>query len=185
MIHTVKDFTVVNKAEIEVFLKGLYNQSSYSQSYGVFSSHLWMWELDCKETWASKNWCFYVVVLGKTLESHLDSKEIKSVNSKRNQSWIFIRMPDAEAEAPILWPPDVKNWLIGNDPDAGKDWEQEEGMTEDEMVGWHHRFNRCELEQSVRDSEGQGKSRSSWGCKRVRCNLVTKQQLCALCFLSC
>ena len=74
-------------------------------------------------------------------------------------------MPDAEAEAPIFWPPDVKNWLIGNDPDAGKYWEQEKGMTEDEMVGWHHRFNRCKLEQSVRDSEGQGKSCSSWGCK--------------------
>ena len=106
-----------------------------------------MWELDHKESWTLKNWCFWTVVLEQTLESPLDSKEIKPVNPKGNQSWIFIGMTDTEAEAPILWPPDVKNWLSGKDPDAGKDWRQEEkGTTEDEMVGWHHRLNGHEFE---------------------------------------
>ena len=100
---------------------------------------VWMWELDYKESWVLKNWCFHTVVLEKTLESSLDCKEIKPVNLQGNQSWIFIGRTDAEAETPILWPPDVKNWLIWKDPDAGKDWGQEEkGMTEDAMVGWHH-----------------------------------------------
>ena len=105
----------------------------------VFSStHVQMWELDHKEGWAQKNWCFQIVVLKKTLESPLDCKEIKPVNSKGNQSWIFIGKTDAKAETPILWPPDAKNWLIGKDPDAGKDWGREEkGPTEDEMFGWH------------------------------------------------
>ena len=104
----------------------------------VFSiSHVWIWELDYKENWLLKNWCFWTVVLEKTLESLLDCKEIQSVHPKGNQSWIFIRRTDAEAEAPILWPLDVKNWLVRKDPDAGKDWRQEEkGMPEDEMVGW-------------------------------------------------
>ena len=103
-----------------------------SQSYGFSSSHVWIWELDHKESWALKNWCFWTVVLEKTLESPLDCKEIKPVNSKGNQSWIFIARNDAEAEAPILWPPVAKNWLIGKDPDAGKDWRQEnKGIT-----GW-------------------------------------------------
>ena len=94
-----------------------------------------MWELDYKESWAHKNWCFWTVVLGKTTKSPLDSKEIKPVNPKGSQLWIFIGRPDAEAEAPILWPPDVKNWLIGKDPDAGKDWRQEEkGLAEEEMI---------------------------------------------------
>ena len=93
-----------------------------SQSYGFSSSHVWMWELDCKEGWAPKNWCFWTVVLEKTLESPLNCKEIKLVNHKGNQSWIFIGRTDAEAEIPTLWPPDAKNWLIGKDPDAGKDW---------------------------------------------------------------
>ena len=98
-----------------------------------------MWELDHKESWALKNWCFWTVVLEKTLESPLDCKEIQLVSPKGNQSWIFIGRTDSEAETPILWPPDVKNWLIGKDPDVGKDWRQEEkGMTEDEMVWWHH-----------------------------------------------
>ena len=106
-----------------------------SQSYGFSSSHVWMWELDHKEGWASKNWCFQIVVLGKTLESPLDSREIKQVNPKGDQSWIFIGSTDAEAEAIILWPPDVKSWLNGKDPDAGKDWgQQEKGAPEDEMV---------------------------------------------------
>ena len=101
-----------------------------------------MWELDHEESWAPKNWCFWIVVLEKTLESCLDSKEIQTVNPKGNQSWRFIERPDADAEAPILWPPAGKNWLFGKDPDAGRDWRQEEkGMTEDEMVGEHHQLD--------------------------------------------
>ena len=107
-----------------------------------------MWELDYKESWAPKNWCFWTVVLEKTLESPLDCKEIQPVNSKENQSWIFIGRTDAEAEAPILWPPDVKSWLIWKDSDAGKDWRQEKGMTEDEMGGWHHWLNGHEWASS-------------------------------------
>ena len=101
-----------------------------------------MWELDCEESWASKNWCFWTVVLEKTLENDLDSEEIQSVHPKGDQSWVFIGRTDAEAETPILWPPHAKSWLIGKDPDAEKDRGQEEkGTTEDEMVGWHHRLN--------------------------------------------
>ena len=115
------------------------NKDPYSQSYGFSSSLVWMWELDCEESWAPKNWCFRTVVLEKTLESPLDCKEIQPVYPKGDQSWIFIGKTDAETESPILWPPDVKNLLTGKDPDAGKDWGQEEkGTTEDEMVGWHH-----------------------------------------------
>ena len=102
------------------------NKGLSSQSYRSSSSHLWMWELDYKESWAPKNWCFWTVVLEKTLESPLDSKEIKPVNPQGNQSWIFIGRTDAEAKTPILWPPDAKNWLIWKDPDSGKDWGQEE-----------------------------------------------------------
>ena len=98
-----------------------------------------------KESWALKNWCFWTVVLEKTLESPLDCKEIQQIHPKGNQSWIFIERTDAEAEAPILWPPDGKNWLIGIDPDAGKDWRQEKGTTEDEMVGWHHQLDGHEF----------------------------------------
>ena len=105
-----------------------------------------MWELDYKESWALKNWCFWTVVLEKTLESPLDCKEIQLVHPKENQSWIFIGRTDVEAETPILWPPDAKNGLIGKDPDAGKDWGQEEkGTTENEMVGWRYRLNRHEF----------------------------------------
>ena len=112
----------------------------YSPSYGFSSSHVQMWELDRTEVWALKDWCFWSVVLEKTLESPLDSKAIKPVNPKGNQPWIFTGRTGAEA--PILWPSDAKNWLIGEDPDAGKDWRQEKkGTTEDEMVGWHYRFN--------------------------------------------
>ena len=104
--------------------------------------------LDYKVNWVPKNWYFWTIVLEKTLESPLDCKEIQSVHPKGNQSWIFIGRTDAEAETPILWPPDVKSWLIGKDPDAGKDWGQEEkGMTEDEMVGWHHWLDGHEFEQ--------------------------------------
>ena len=112
-----------------------------------FSSHVWMWELDYKESWVLKNWCFWTVVLEKTLESPLDCKEIQPVHPKGNQSWILIGRTDAESETPILWPPDEKNWLIGKDPDAGKDWRQEEKrMTEDEMVGCHYWLNGHEFE---------------------------------------
>ena len=111
------------------------------------SSHVWMWELDYKESWAPKNWGFWTVVLEKTLESPLDCKEIQPVNPKGNQSWIFIWGTDAKAETPVLWPPDVKNQLIGKYPDAGKDWRREEkGMTEDEMVGWHDQCYGHEFE---------------------------------------
>ena len=116
-----------------------------------------MWKLDHKESWAPKIWCFWAVVLEKTLESPLDSKEIKPVNPKENQSWIFIGRTGAESEVLILWPPDVKSWLISKDPDAGKDWRQDEkGMTEDEMVGWHHWLNGCEFKQALGDSAEQG-----------------------------
>ena len=118
-----------------------------SQSYGFSSSHVWMWELDYKESWVPKNWCFWTMVLEKTLESPLNSREIQPVHPKRNESQIFIEKTDAEAETPRLWPLDVKNWLIWKDLDAGQDWRQEEkGMTEDEMVGWNHRLNGHEFE---------------------------------------
>jgi len=110
------------------------------------SSHVWMWELDYKERWALKNWCFWTVVLEKTLESPLDCKEIQPVNPIGNQSWIFIGRTDVEAETPILWPPDSKNQLIGKDHDARKDWRCKKGTTEDEMVGWHHRRAEHEFE---------------------------------------
>ena len=118
------------------------NKGLSSQSYGFSSSHVWMWELDREESWAPKNWCFWIVVLEKTLESPLDCKEIQPVHSEGDQPWIFTGRTDAEAETPVLWPPDVKSWLIWKDPDAGKDgrWE-EKGMTEDELVGWHHWLN--------------------------------------------
>ena len=116
-----------------------------------------MWELDHKEGWARKTWCFLTVVLEKTLESPLDSKEVKLVNLRENQLWIFIGRTDAEAKAPILGPPDAKSWPIGKDPDAGKDWRQEEkGTTDDRMAGWHHWLNGHEFEQALGDSEGQG-----------------------------
>ena len=116
-----------------------------------------MWQLDYKESWAQKNWCFRTVVLEKTLESPLDCKEIQPVHPKRDQSWIFLGRTDAEAETTILWPPDTKNWLIWKDPDAGQDWRQEEkGMTEDEMVGRHDWLNGHEFEQAPGVSDGQG-----------------------------
>ena len=125
-----------------------------------------MWELDHEESWGLKNWCFWTVVVEKTLESALNSKEIRPGNPKGNQSWTFIGR--ADAEAPILWPPDAKNWLTGKDPDAGRDWRLEEkGMTEDEMVGWHHWLNGHEFEQTPRDSDRQGSlvCCSPWGCR--------------------
>ena len=123
------------------------NKGLSSQSYGFSTSHVWMWELDYKESWALKNWLFWTVVLEKTLESPLDCKEIQPVHPKGNQSWLVIGRTDVEAETPIFWPPHAKSWLIWKDPDAGKDWRQEEkGTTEDEMVGWHHWLNGQEFE---------------------------------------
>ena len=128
-----------------------------------------MWELDYKESWALKNWCFWTVVLEKTLESPLDCKENQPVNPQGNQFWIFIGRTDAVAETSILWPLDVKNWLIGKDPDSGKDWRQKEkGMTEDEMVGWHQwRLNGHEFEYTlgVDDVQGSLACCSTWGRK--------------------
>ena len=125
------------------------NKGLSSQGYGFSSAHVWMWELEYKESWGLKNWCFWTVMLEKILKSPLECKEIQSVHPKRNQSWIFIGRTDAEAETPILWPPDAKNWHIWKDPDAGKDWRREEKETiEDEMVGWHHQLNGHEVEQA-------------------------------------
>ena len=117
------------------------DKDPYNQSYGFPSSHIWLADLNHIEGWALKNWCFWATVLVKTLESPLNYKEIKPVNFKGNQPWMFIGSTDAEAEAPMIWPPDVKSWLIRKDPVAGKDWRQEEkGTTEDEMTGWHHQL---------------------------------------------
>ena len=117
------------------------NKCLSSQSNGFSTSHVWMWELEYKESWAPKNRCFWTVVLEKTLESPLDCKEIQTVHPKGNQSWEFIGRTDVESETPIPWPPDAKSWLIGKDPDAGKDWRREEkGTTEDEIIVWHHRL---------------------------------------------
>ena len=122
------------------------NKGPSSQGYGFSNGQVWMWELDCEESWAPKNWCFWTMVLGKTLESPLDCKEIQPVYPEGNQSWIFIGRTDIEAETPILWPPVVTRWLIWKDPDAEKDgrW-QEKGTTEDQMVGWHHWLNGHEF----------------------------------------
>ena len=130
-------------------------------------SHVWMWELDHKEIWVPKNWCFWIVVLEKTIESPLDCKEIKPVYPEGNQSWIFIGRTDGEAEALILWPSDMKNGFIGKYPDARKDWRQEEkGITEDKMVGWHHWH---ESEQAPGDDDGQGSLAccSAWSLKEL------------------
>ena len=147
-----------------------------SQSYHFSSSHVRMWELEYKETWAPNNWCFWTVVLEKTLESPLDCKEIQPVHPKGNQSWMFIGRTDVEAETPILWPPDAKNWLIWKNPYAGKDWRWEEkGMTEDKMVGWHHWIDGHEFEQVPGAGDGQGGLAccSPWGC-RVRYEWATE-----------
>ena len=144
------------------------NKSPSSQSYGFSSSRVWMWELDHKESWALKNWCFWTVVLEKALESPLDYKEIKPVHPKRNQSWILIGRTDAKDETPILWPPNVRNWLIREDLDAGKDWRQEEkGMTKVEIIRWHHRLDGHEFEQALGVGDGQGilLCCSSWSFK--------------------
>ena len=144
----------------------LFNKGPSSQGYGFSSGHVWMWELDCKESWMPKNWCFWTVVLEKTLESPWDSKGIKLVNQKGNQFWIFIGRTDAEPS--ILWPSDMKNWLTGKDLDSGKGWRQKEkAMTEDEMVGWHHWLYGCEFEHALGVADGQGRLEccSPWGHK--------------------
>ena len=141
-----------------------------NQGYGFSSSHVCMWELDCEESWVPKNWCFWTVVLEKTLESPLDCKEIQPVHPKGDLSWLFIGRTDAEAETPILWPPDVKSWLIRKDPDSGKDWEWEKkGMTEDEMVGWYHHLNGHGFGWTpwVGDAQGGLMCCSSQGCKQL------------------
>ena len=133
------------------------NKGTSSQGYGFSSGHVWIWELDYKESWAPKNWCFWTVVLEKTLDSLLDCKEIQPVHPKGDQSWVFIGRTDVEAEMPILWPPDAKSWLLGKDPEAGKDWRQEEkGTTEDEMAGWHHQLGGHEFEWTLGDGDSQG-----------------------------
>ena len=143
-----------------------------SQGYGFSSSHVWKWDLDHKESLAPKNWCFWTVVLEKTLECPLDCKELKPANHKGSQSWIFIGRTDASigVETPILGPPDAKNWLIRKDPDTGKVLRQEEkGRIEDEMVGWHHRLDKYEFEQTpgVGDAQGNLACCSLWGCKEL------------------
>ena len=147
-----------------------------SPSYGLSSSHVRIWELDHKESWAPKNWCSSTVMLEKTLESPLDCKEIQLVHHKGNQFWIFIRRTDTEAETPILWPPDAKSWHIGKVPDAGKDWGQKEKRTtEDKMVGWHHLLNGHEFEQTPWASERQGSLACCrpWGRKELDVTEVT------------
>ena len=136
--------------------------------HGFSSSHVWMWELDCEESWALKSWYFWTVVLEKTLESSLDCKEIQPFHPKGDQSWVFIGRTDAKAETPILWPPHAKSWLTGKDSDAGRDWGQEEkGTTEDEMAGWHHRLDGREFEWTwgVGDGWGGLACCNSWGHK--------------------
>ena len=139
----------------------------YSQC-GIFSNHVWIRELDYKESWASKNWCFWTVVLEKTLESPLGCKEIQPAHPKGDQSWVFIGRMDVEAETPIFWPPDVQSWLIGKDPEAGKDWGQEKkGTTEDGMAGWHHWLNGHGFGWTLGVGDGQGGlvCCGSWGRK--------------------
>ena len=173
-----------------------------SQSYGFPSSHVWIWELDYKDGWVSENWCFWTVVLEKTLERlkgllektqeiSLDCKEIQPVHCKGNHSWTFIGRTDAEAEVPILWPPDVKYWLIWKDPDAGKDWRQEEKVaTEDEMVREYHRLDGHGFEQAPRVADGQGSQVccSPWDRKELGTtewlNWLTDWKVCVLSFFS-
>ena len=149
--HEIKRYLLLGRkvmTNLDSILESHYfaNKGPSSQGYGFSSGHVWMWELDFKESWVPKNWCFGTVVLEKTLESPLDCKEIQPVHPK-DQSWVFIGRTDIEAEAPILWAPDAKSWLIWKDSAAGKDWGQEEkGMTEDEMVRWHHWLSGDEFE---------------------------------------
>ena len=171
--HEIKRYSLLGKkamTNLDSVLKSwdITDKSLSSQSYGFSSSHVRMWELDHKESWAPKNWCFWTVVLEKTPASPLDCKEIQPVHSKADQSWVFSGGTDAEAETPILWPPHAKSWLSGKDSDAGRDWGQEEkGTTEDEMAGWHHWLDGCESEWTPGVGDGQGGLAccDSWGHK--------------------
>ena len=138
------------------------------QGYGFSCGHVWMWELDCEEGWALKNWCFWAVVLEKTLESPLDCKEIQPVHSEGDQPWDFFGKNNAKAETPVLWPPHAKSWLTGKDFDAGRDGGQEEkGTIEDEMAGWHHQLNGREFEWTPGDGDGQGGLAGFMGSQRA------------------
>ena len=149
--------------------------------YGFSCGHVWMWELDYEEGWAPKNWCFWSVVLDKTLESPLDCKEIQPVHSEGHQPWDFFGRNDAKAETPVLWPPHAKSWLIGKDSDSGRDWGQKEkGMTEDEMAGWHHWIDGHEFEWTP----GLVMDREAWraaihGVAKSRTWLSDWSDLCA------
>ena len=157
--HEIKRHLLLGRevmTNLDSILKAYYftNKGPYSQDHIFSSGHVWMWELDCEESWVSKNWCFWTVVLEKTLESPLDCKEIQPVHSKGDQPWDFFGRNDAKAETLVLWPPHAKSWLIGKDSDAGRDWGQvEKGMTENEMAGWHQWLDGCESEWTpgVRD----------------------------------
>ena len=144
------------------------NKGLSSQGYGFTSSHVWMWELDYKESWVPKSWCFWTVVLEKTLESPLDCKEIQAVHPKGDQSWVFIGRTDAEAVTLVLWPPHAKSWLIGKNPGVGSEWGQEEkATTEDEMAEWHHRLDAQEFEWTpgVGNRQGGLACCDAWGCR--------------------
>ena len=151
------------------------NKGPSSQGYGFSSGHVWMWELDCEESWVPKNWCFWTVVLEKALESPLDCKEIQPAHYKGEQSWNFFGRNDSKAETPVLWPPHAKTCLVGKDSDAGRDWGQEKGMTEDEMAGWHHQLDGHEFEWTLRVGDGQRGLAccNSWG-RKVRHDWVTE-----------
>ena len=152
---------------------------NWTELNGFSSSHVWMWELDHKESWLLKNWCFWTVVLDKTLESPLDCKEIQPVHSEGVQPWDFFGSNDAKAETPVLWPPHAKSWLIGKDSDARRNWGQEEkGTTEDDMAGWHHWLNGCESEWTLGVGDGQGGLAccDSWGRKELH---TTERLNCA------
>ena len=146
----------------------LCQQSPSSQGYGFSCGHVWMWELNHKEGWVLNNYCFWIAGMEKTLESPLDCKEIQPVHSEGDQPWVFIGRTDAEAEVPMLWPCDAKSQLIWKNPEAGKDWKQEKGTTEDLIVGWHHQINGHEFEQAPGVVDGQGSlvCYSPWGRKK-------------------
>ena len=144
------------------------NKVPSSQGYGFPSCHVWMWELDCKESWVLKHRCFGTVVLEKTLESHLDCKEIQPTHSEGDQPWVFFGRNDAKSETPVLWPPHAKSWPIGKDSDAGRGWGQDQkGSTEDDIDGWHYRLDGCEFEWILGDGDEQGGLTccDSWGRK--------------------
>ena len=162
---------MLKSRDITLPTKVCVNKGPCSQCFGFSSGHVWMWELDYKKSWAPKNWCFWTVVLEKTLESPLDCKEIQPVHPKGDvhwKSWVFIGRTDAEAETPVLWSADARDWLTWKDPDSGKDWGQEEkGTTEDEMVGWHHWLDGHGFGWTLGVGDGQGGLAccGSWGCK--------------------